>query len=279
MTAQRHSIAELAGLGAGVILADPPWHFQTFSVKGQGKSPSQHYATLTPDAIAELPVGGLTAPDCWLFLWIPSPHLPLGLDVMARWGFEFSGRAFVWIKSNRKSPGFSVGLGKTTRKNAEDCWLGKRGNPRVQAHDVRELIVAPRREHSRKPDEQYERIERLCAGPYVELFARQRRPGWYSWGNELDRFEPYDSTDDIQKSVLEGFRAIRQRKAHGGAAWVAGGDNKIIPICAGESVEVHRSGRLELHRHGRAEWVDLQFVKDYWPEALSLVEAALAELS
>jgi N6-adenosine-specific RNA methylase IME4 len=79
-------------------------------------------------------------------------------------------------------------MGKTTRKNAEDCWLGKRGNPRVQAHDVRELIVAPRREHSRKPDEQYERIERLAGGPYVELFARATRPGWTSWGNETTRF-------------------------------------------------------------------------------------------
>jgi hypothetical protein len=75
-------LTEMVGLGAGVILADPPWHFQTYSAKGQGKSPSQHYATLTPDAIAELPVGGLAAPDCWLLLWIPSSHLPIGLKVM-----------------------------------------------------------------------------------------------------------------------------------------------------------------------------------------------------
>jgi N6-adenosine-specific RNA methylase IME4 len=82
-------------------------------------------------------------------------------------------------------------MGMTTRKGAEICLLGKRGNPRIRAHDVRELIVAPRREHSQKPDEQYERIERLVDGPYAELFARQRRPGWISLGDEIDKFSGF----------------------------------------------------------------------------------------
>ncbi len=81
-----------------------------------------------------------------------------------------------------------MALGHTTRKNTELCWLGRRGNPKRLDKGVRELIVAPVREHSRKPDEIYERIERFCAGPYLELFARQRRNGWFSDGNELDRF-------------------------------------------------------------------------------------------
>jgi N6-adenosine-specific RNA methylase IME4 len=180
----------LPDVEAGAILADPPWNFVTYSAKGQGKSPSQHYSTLIPEAIAMVPVSSIAADDCWLFLWIPSAHLPIGLIVMAKWGFTFSGRAFVWAKTNRKSPGFHLGLGKTTRKGCEDCWLAKRGQPRILAHDVHELIVAPVREHSRKPDEQYERIERLCAGPYVELFARQQWPSWYAWGDELGKFQP-----------------------------------------------------------------------------------------
>jgi N6-adenosine-specific RNA methylase IME4 len=79
-----------------------------------------------------------------------------------------------------------LGLGFTTRKNVELCLLGKRGRPPIRAHDVRELIVSPRRQHSRKPDEQYERIERLCDGPYLELFARQQWPGWVAVGDEVE---------------------------------------------------------------------------------------------
>ncbi len=77
---------------------------------------------------------------------------------------------------------------KTTRANIELCWLGRRGNPIRLDKGVRELIVAPRREHSRKPDEVFERIERYCAGPYLDLFARQRRPGWTVWGDQVDKF-------------------------------------------------------------------------------------------
>lgn len=84
---------------------------------------------------------------------------------------------------------FHVGLGLTTRKNAEFVLLGRRGNAKRLAKDVRELILSPRREHSRKPDEMYSRVERYCAGPYLELFARQPRPGWDSWGNETTKFE------------------------------------------------------------------------------------------
>ena len=86
---------------------------------------------------------------------------------------------------------------------------------------MRELIVSPRRKHSQKPDEQYERIERLVDGPYLEMFARQRRPGWVAWGDEVDKLEPkYDAEDDFAKSLEEGYRAIRERVAAGGPGWL-----------------------------------------------------------
>src|SRR5262249_5971628 len=102
--------------GAGAILADPPWHFKTFSDKGQGKSPSQHYSTLTPDKIAALPVRDLAPRDCSLFLWVPTANLLQGLSVISGWGFVFVGRAFVWLKQTKSGDGLCTGLGKTTRK-------------------------------------------------------------------------------------------------------------------------------------------------------------------
>lgn len=173
-----------------VILADPPWRFSVRSPKGEGRSASQHYSVMTLDALSALPVADMAAPDCWLFLWATTPMLPQAFSVMRAWGFTFSANAFAWVKQNSSGVGFHIGTGFTTRKNVELCLLGKRGRPRIAAHDVRELIIAPRREHSRKPDEQYERIERLCDGPYLELFARQQWPGWCAVGDEVGRFTP-----------------------------------------------------------------------------------------
>ena len=160
----------------GAILADPPWKYVTYSERGQGRSASRHYEVMTFEEIATLPVRAVAAPDAWLFLWVPGPHLPFGLQLIERWGFRYSGKAFAWAKQNPSGVGWHMGTGFTTRKNTEDCLLGRRGRPPIKAHDVRELIVSPRREHSQKPDEQYGRIERLVDGPYLELFARIRRP-------------------------------------------------------------------------------------------------------
>jgi N6-adenosine-specific RNA methylase IME4 len=182
--------ARLQGLHAGAVLADPPWSFVVRSPKGEGRSASQHYPVMSLEVITALPVTEWAAPDAWLFLWTTTPMLPQALQVMSAWGFAYSGSAFCWVKQNKSGCGFHMGMGFTTRKNVELCLLGRRGRPPIRAHDVRELIVAPRREHSRKPDEQYERIERLCDGPYLELFARQQWPGWVAVGDEPGRFAP-----------------------------------------------------------------------------------------
>jgi N6-adenosine-specific RNA methylase IME4 len=203
------------------VLADPAWKFVTYSERGQGRSASRHYKVMTFEKIASLPVHDVAASDAWLFLWVPGPHLPFGLQLIERWGFGYSGFGFVWAKQNPSGVGWHMGNGFTTRKNAELCLLGRRGKPRRNSKGVRELIVSPRRKHSQKPDEQYARIEHFCSGPYLELFARQRRPGWTAWGDELDKFEPeYDAHDDFAKSLEEGYRVIRERVAAGGPKWM-----------------------------------------------------------
>lgn len=178
-----------------VIYADPPWRFATWSDRGKGRSPEAWYDCMRLEDIAALPVRSWAADDAVLLLWATDPLLPRALEIVEAWGFTYKTVGFCWVKVNRRSAppwnerDFFTGLGFWTRANAELCLLATRGRPRRLAGDVRRLIVSPRREHSRKPDEAYERIERLCAGPYLELFARTRRPGWDSWGRQTDLFD------------------------------------------------------------------------------------------
>src|SRR5258708_38742322 len=104
---------------------------------------------------------------------------------MSAWGFEFKTVGFYWVKQNSKSGGFFTGLGYWTRANPEQCLLATRGKPRRRGKDVRKLVVEPRREHSRKPDDVRERIERLVAGPYLEMFARETKPNLHCWGDQV----------------------------------------------------------------------------------------------
>jgi N6-adenosine-specific RNA methylase IME4 len=170
------------------IMADPPIPFTTWSRKGEGRTPQHHYKCEAFDKLAAIPVASVAARDCFLFLWVPLRSVFLDEPLMRAWGFVFSGSAFTWAKQNRSGAGWFMGGGYGTRKNAEVCWLGRRGKPQRKSAGVRELIVAPRREHSRKPDEVYSRIEAFCDGPYLELYARQRWPGWVCVGDEVGKF-------------------------------------------------------------------------------------------
>ena len=180
------------------ILADPPWHFDTWSIKGRDRSPdSKHYPTMSTREIVAINARQCAADDCALFLWATWPMLNHALYVMRAWGFEYKTCAFAWMKTN-PNPYFdglfklSQGTGYWTRANTEVCLLGTKGNPKRRRADVAQAILEPRREHSRKPDCIYKRIEALVPGPYLELFARQRRNGWTSWGNEVDKFGGQD---------------------------------------------------------------------------------------
>lgn len=204
----------------GAILADPPWHFSTWSargrdrcpdgpvtnehgydVRGRNNSPLRHYATMSLQDIEALPVGECAARDALLMLWVVDPLLPRAIEIGTAWGFEYKTVGFYWAKTRRVTSrrgerfddpvrrAFPMGTGYWTRANPEACLLFTRGKPKRMSAGVAKLIVSPRREHSRKPDEQYERIEALVAGPYAELFARQSRPGWDTWGNEVGKFD------------------------------------------------------------------------------------------
>lgn len=189
----------LRQFGYRVIMIDNPWKYETRSQKGAGRSPK--YRTMTLAEIKALPVQLLARreDDCALFMWCTSPFTHYMPEIMEAWGFRFSGKAFCWAKCNlqairkpaadiRDDYNWFMNTGYSTRANTEDCWLGTRGAPKRIEKGVRELIVAPRREHSRKPDETYERVERLYTGPYCDVFSRCDRPGWDVFGDEAGKF-------------------------------------------------------------------------------------------
>lgn len=148
-----------------------------------GRSP---YPVMKTEDIAALPVDALAAKDCVLFLWATYPKLPDALEVMAGWGFRFSTVAFTWVKQNPSRRGFHFGLGFWTRQNPELVLLGVRGKPKRVNKSVANLLIDPRGEHSRKPDEVGRRIVRLMGDlPRIELFARRLVPGWDAYGNEV----------------------------------------------------------------------------------------------
>ena len=185
----------------GAILADPPWQFQAWAgarLSGDRRpcaATAPHYQTMTMDDIKALPVQDIAAKDCLLFMWISWPILKHSLDIISEWGFTYKTCGFCWVKANgsqvdmfRESIEPRMNLGYWTRSNSEVCLLATRGSPKRLSGGVRQAIIEPAREHSRKPDGVHQRIERLVAGPYCELFARQKRPGWDVWGNQTDKF-------------------------------------------------------------------------------------------
>ena len=139
------------------------------------------------DELCALPVETLAEKDCLLFLWATFPQLPEALCLIQAWGFTFKTVAFVWLKLNKKSPTWFYGLGYWTRGNAEICLLAKRGKPKRRSAGVHQFIISPVEEHSKKPDVTRDKIIELAGDlTRVELFARQKTPGWDVWGNEVD---------------------------------------------------------------------------------------------
>lgn len=172
-----------------VIYADPPWTFKTYSAKGEGKSPSQHYKTLSIEEICAFPVKEIAADDAVLFMWVYQPLLPEAFKVMEAWGFRYVSIGFVWRKLTKHGKEH-MSTGYYTRAGMEMVLIGRRGKPpRPKNRGVRQVFSDKVREHSRKPDCVYEKIEAMYDGPYLELFARAGyRTGWTKLGDEVGKF-------------------------------------------------------------------------------------------
>jgi N6-adenosine-specific RNA methylase IME4 len=156
------------------ILADPPWDFDQRGNYGA----IHHYDLMSLDRIKAMPVADLAAPNAHLYLWITNGALPYGFEIMKAWGFQYKS-LFTWVKPK-------LGLGNYIRNSTEQVLFGTRGKAPVLFKAQPSWGFFPMQDHSHKPEEFHKIIERMSPGPYLELFARRRQPGWDVWGNEID---------------------------------------------------------------------------------------------
>lgn len=196
-----YELPEIEG-GFKTVLADPPWRFKNRT----GKVAPEHrrlgrYSTMSLEEILDMPVNDITAENAHLYLWVPNALLPDGLRVMESWGFRYVSN-LVWAKRRKDGGPDGRGVGFYFRNTTELILFGVKGSMRTlaPARSQVNIIETRKREHSRKPDEQYPLIESCSPGPRLELFARHRRPGWYVWGDE--------SSDEVvpQGRVHRGYR-------------------------------------------------------------------------
>lgn len=180
---------ELPMFGFDVIMADPPWSFENWSEAGEVKNAKAQYACMPTADICALPVGHLASGDCWLWLWATHPMLREAMQVMDAWGFRFV-TSGVWVKRGATTGKLAFGTGYVLRSCSELFLIGKVGEPQSLDKSTRGVIESPRRQHSRKPDLAYATAERLF-GPArrADLFSRQTRHGWTSWGAEATKFD------------------------------------------------------------------------------------------
>ncbi len=176
------------------IYADPPWRFQN----RRGKVAPEHkrlnrYETMSLENIKKIPVSEIAAEKSHLYLWVPNALLPDGLAVMKAWGFEYKSN-LIWEKVRKDGEPDGRGVGFYFRNVTEILLFGVRGNKNRTLDPARSqvnLIRTVKREHSRKPDEMVDLIERCSPGPYLEMFARGDREGWDMWGSQAtDEYEP-----------------------------------------------------------------------------------------
>jgi N6-adenosine-specific RNA methylase IME4 len=173
-----------------VLVADPPWFIgQAFKTTAASK----HYKLMSDQELLQFKLPPL-ADDCLIFLWRLASRPEIAFQLMKAWGFGYK-TELVWVKTTKPfaEPGVGVlpsariafGNGHYVRAAHETCLIGRRGRANIASHSVRSVIVAPRGKHSAKPDAFYKAVEELHPGPYVELFARTKRPGWEQYGDEI----------------------------------------------------------------------------------------------
>ncbi len=220
--------------GFSTILADPPWRFSNRT----GKVAPEHrrldrYSTMTLEAIKALPIASVAAKNAHLYLWVPNALLPEGMDVMRSWGFHYVTN-IVWAKRRKDGGPDGRGVGFYFRNVTELILFGVKGSMRTLAPGRSQvnMIETRKREHSRKPDEQYALIQSCSPGPYLELFARYPQSGWTVWGDE--------SSDAVQPrgKVYKGYK--------GGAIFPTFGPNEHVAVSVAEEISTELSRRYTL---------------------------------
>lgn len=208
-------LAKCANRKFKTIMADPPWQFQNRT----GKMAPEHrrlnrYGTMELADIIALPVSQVTDDTAHLYLWVPNALLPEGLQVLNAWGFQYKSN-LVWHKVRKDGGPDGRGVGFYFRNTTELILFGVKGkNARTLAPGRSQvnIIRSMKREHSRKPDEQYDIIESCSPGPFLEMFARGSRPGWTTWGNQADEYEidwpTYSNHSQTNTEIIERERDI-----------------------------------------------------------------------
>jgi N6-adenosine-specific RNA methylase IME4 len=210
----------LGHFGAGIL--DPGWSFGTWSPLGRGKCADQQYRCDPLEAIKALPVGSLFKPDAAIALWWPQYAVHWVPEVLRAWGFE-PRTTGAWAKQSSTGRKWAFGQGKIFRCACELYTIGVRGNPKVRSRSVRNLIVAPVRAHSVKPDQLHADMMKLYAGPHVELFARRHYPGWTCWGDQLPvESPPADPMESPLRRLAESPPAAQTELAPQHQALTAG---------------------------------------------------------
>ncbi len=210
MSASDDLLRETKGHKFATVLADPPWQFQNRT----GKMAPEHkrlsrYPTMTLQEIKDLPVEAIVEDTAHLYLWVPNALLAEGLQVMEHWGFTYKTN-LIWYKIRKDGGPDRRGVGFYFRNVTEMILFGVRGKGArtLQPGRSQENIISSRkREHSRKPDEQYEIIEACSWGPRIELFARGQRDGWFSWGNQAEDYMPdWETYSNHSQSKVVPFK-------------------------------------------------------------------------
>lgn len=176
-------LPDVAPVRFRVLLADPPWQFGD-TLPGDARGADKHYPTMSLAEICTFPLPPLED-DAALVIWRVGSMQHEALAVARAWGFSPPTSEIVWIKTTDDGKKIRIGMGRTVRNAHEVALICRRGRPVRRGADVPSVFMAPRARHSAKPDRFYSLVERLYAGPYVELFARVERPGWTTYGNEL----------------------------------------------------------------------------------------------
>ena len=180
-----------------IIYADPPWQYKVWSRKSNGRSAESHYRTMNIEDIINLKgfINEISDENCILFIWVTYPCLKEGLKVIEQWGFQYKTCGFTWVKKNKKSNSWFWGMGYWTRANSELCLIATKGKIKRISKKVHQIIDTPIEEHSRKPAIVRDKIIELVGDlSRIELFAREKVPGWDAWGNEIEsdiRMEDY----------------------------------------------------------------------------------------